>query len=437
MAIGPIDYMSSLPQVDIGRSIASGLQLGSAIRQQSQEAAQLQAAARAKLQYQQDIAAVSANPSAKAYADLALKYPQQREAYKQAWEQIDESQRKSQGETAMKTAFALESGNTEVAKKVIQDRIAALDNSNQDSTQEKSILSAIDSNPTAVKSELLRWAAFTQDPTKFAENFGKLGDESRKQAMAPAELRQANATAAGTEADAVTKGVTAKYANQNALIDYEKKGWDIKALKSDMEFKRESNRIAAINAAANREGNGLKREELKLKLQEAQMAFDDKVRGKAADVESGVGNIDNMMNTIERIKKNPSLNSVLGSLEGKDFYPNTILGTANPFGDGDQRADAIKLIDTLGSQAFLSQIPNIKGMGALSNAEGAKLEAAFQNLSRAQSEKQFRETLDEATRLLNKGRQSVSKRYGVPVGTPDTPAAPTTGVPAGWSVTER
>lgn len=207
MAIGPIDYMSAMPQIDLGRNIASGLQLGSAIRQQSQEAAQMQAAAQARAQYQADIAAVSANPTAKGYADLALKYPQQREAYKQAWEQIDEGQRKSQGETAMKTAFALESGNTEVAKKVVQDRITALENSNQDATQEKSILSAIDSNPTAVKGELLRWAAYTQDPTKFVENFAKLGQEDRAKELAPDLVRKGAADANTAVAGAIEKNI--------------------------------------------------------------------------------------------------------------------------------------------------------------------------------------------------------------------------------------
>jgi GH24 family phage-related lysozyme (muramidase) len=60
------------------------------------------------------------------------------------------------------------------------------------------------------------------------------------------------------------------------------------------------------------------------------------------------------------------------------------------------------MIDTLGSQAFLSQIPNIKGMGQLSNAEGEKLQAALQNFTRKQSEKQFRDNLAEANRLLTK-----------------------------------
>jgi hypothetical protein len=118
-----------------------------------------------------------------------------------------------------------------------------------------------------------------------------------------------------------------------------------------------------------------------------------------------------MLNTADRVLKNPSLNSVLGSIQGR--LPAFVSDEAN---------DAIALIDTLGSQAFLSQIPNVKGMGALSNAEGEKLQSALQNLTRKQSEKQFRENLSEAQRLMLKARKNISTRFGVPETTPDTPA---------------
>ncbi|MFW1812974.1 hypothetical protein ACG9HX_16980, partial [Acinetobacter ursingii] len=86
------------------------------------------------------------------------------------------------------------------------------------------------------------------------------------------------------------------------------------------------------------------------------------------------------------------MRDVIGSIEGADYYPTqaaAALNTFNPVGgsSGDDRADSIALIETLGSQAFLSQSPAIKGLGQLSNVEGDKLQAAFQNLGRKQSEK--------------------------------------------------
>jgi hypothetical protein len=62
-------------------------------------------------------------------------------------------------------------------------------------------------------------------------------------------------------------------------------------------------------------------------------------------------------------------------------------------------------------------------MGALSNAEGEKLQSALQNLTRAQSEKQFKASAKEAQRLMLIARKNIAARYGVPENVPDTPAA--------------
>ncbi len=431
MAIEPINYLGMVPQQDFLRDIQGGLQLGVGLRQAQQQAAQQERDVQMAQQYKTDIAAAMTNPSPRVFAALAAKYPAQREALKQSWEQLDAAERKSQGEAALQASFALESGNTEAAKGVLQNRIAALENSGMDASQEKLILGAIDTHPKAVRGHLLQWAAFTQDPQKLAENYGKIGGELRAGDLHTDAVREAGAKAAGAEADAQTKAVTAKYADSQALADLEKKRWDVKKIVADIDFQRESNRIAAISAAANREGNSLKREELKLKLEEARTARDDKLREKVAKAESAATSMDNMLNTVERLLKNPALNDVVGAIEGRDFYPNTLAAAATtptPYGlfssSGDDRADAIALVDNLGSQAFLSQVPTVQGMGALSNAEGEKLQSALQNLSRKQSETQFRENLREVQRLVRKGRDNVSKRYGVPLGAPDTPASP-------------
>lgn len=430
----PIDYTSGFANVPApGTSFLQGFQGGAGIAQLQLERQQKQLAVQQAQQQRADLATLSQNATPQAIAAMMIKYPSLSEQLKRGADVQSGVQQQGRLDSATQVYAALHSGAPEIATKLLKDQAAAARNSGneQDARAAEMFAQLVVDHPDFAKTTIGMRVAAAVGPEKFAESFAKLGGEQRAQELQGDLVRKggADADAAMSGADsakskAITDGVTAKYADQGAVLDLEKKGWDIKALKADMEFKRESNRIAAMNAAANRESNGLKREELKLKLQEARVAFDDKLRGKVADVESAAGNIDNMLNTIQRIKKNPSLNSVLGSMEGKAYYPNAVLGTANPFGDGDERSDAIALIETLGSQAFLSQIPNIKGMGALSNAEGEKLQAAFQNLSRAQSETQFNATLDEATRLLNKGRSTVSKRYGVPLGNPDTPAAP-------------
>jgi hypothetical protein len=408
----PINYMGAVPQLDIGKQFLSGLQAGSALGSIENTAEKQRLALAAAKQYQTDLQGALANPNPQAFAALALKYPAQREAVKQSWDQLSEADRKQEGDTMAQSYSALLSGKPEIAKQVVQAQIDARKNSGLDTSHYDNALALLDADPQKAQAALGFTLAHINDPKAFATQFGALGGEQRAQEQAPAELDKKVADASTAKSEAALKGAQAKNADQLALLDLQKKGWDIKAIQEDIGYKKESNRIAAMNAAANRESNTLKKQELGIKIQEAQTALQDKVRAKVADAESAATNIDNMLNTIVRVKQHPGLDSVVGSIQGR--LPAVI---------SDENADAIALIDTLGSQAFLSLVPTMKGQGSLSNAEGEKLQAALQNLKRAQSETQFKDNLDEAARILTKGRANVSKRYGVPLGNPDTPAA--------------
>ena len=430
--MGPINY-----QQQVANPLQQGLQgfqIGDAFRQRqlAQQAAQQQAAQQAAAEA--EVRGIMTNPNATS-SDLlravTLLPPQVAAQVNKAWEGRTAEQQQTALGHQTKVYAALKNGRPDVAAQLLEDRATALENSGQteQAAAFRAQAKAATENPAETANMLGLSLAVMPGGKDAIESFGKLGTEQRAAELQPTAVRQATATADKTEADAKTAGVTAKYADSKALLELEEKGWNVKALQADIEFKKQSTRIAAMNASLAREGNDLKRQELQLKIEDAKSARDGKVREKVATAEAGANNIDNMLNTVERIKSNKSLNSVVGSLEGKSYYPNTVMGTANPFGNGDERADAIALIETLGSQAFLAQIPSIKGMGALSNTEGDKLQSALQNLSRAQSEGQFRANLDEAARLLKKGRESLEKSSGVPLGKPDTPAAPGTRAP--------
>jgi hypothetical protein len=387
-------------------AFTQGMQRGTVMQQvQAQQQAQAQAA-QDQQALQAELAAASADP--RMIPGIMVRYPQLAEKLKIGLESMTAEQQRGQLAHGAEVASALASGRPDVAIKSLKSRAEALRNSGDERGAKAAEDAATwaESDPTSLLSATIGRMNAMPGGDKVSEGILKLFDEKRKAELQPAAVAKATA-------DATTAGVKAKYAESDAVMDLEKKGWDITKIKADIAYQRESNRIAAMNAAAGREGNDLKRQELKMKIDDAVKARDDKVRDKVATAEAGAANIDNMLNTIQRIKKNPSLNDVVGSIEGR-----------LPVVFSDEAADAAALIETLGSQAFLAQIPSIKGMGALSNAEGDKLQNALQNLSRVQSEKQFVANLEEAARILTKGRESLSKSTGVPLGKPDTPAAP-------------
>jgi hypothetical protein len=428
--MGPQNYtLSNAP--DPGQSFLQGLQSGEQrLMLQQQQAVQMQqqqAALQAQQRREEAIQAVLADPSEQNYARLISTDPKNHEAHKALFAPLDEKRKKGVVSDLLQWTAAVENGHPELAAEAMRARADMMERDAGGANPEAQALRAqadvVDANPELAARlyfmpMLYAGGAASKDAIA---NLTAMREEKRKADAAPVDLRK-------KEADATTAETTAKYADRQALADLETKGWNIKAIQNDMEVKKQANRIAVMNAQTSRANSELQRQELALKLDEARGKLAEKVREKVATAEAGASSIDNMMNTIARIKTLPGVREVVGSLEGQRFYPTqvaAVANTLNPFtSSGDDRADAIALIDTLGSQAFLAQIPSIKGMGALSNAEGEKLQSAFQNLGRAQSEKQFNATLDEATRLLMKAREGLSKSTGVPLPKPDTPAAP-------------
>lgn len=419
--MSPQDYSGAFTSLAApGDALMSGVKNGVALQQLQVERQQAEAKRAQEARMKVDLTALSANPTSQAIGQMSIKYPHLSEQFKRSFDMLEPAQKQAKLDHAAQVYAALHNGQPQIARDVLTKQATALRNSGNeaDAKAAETMAGLIEQNPDFAKTSAGLLLSSAMGPDKFATTFAALGKEDRDKALAPSELKKSEADARGAASDADTKQITAKYADSQALADLTKKQWDVKKIVADISFQKESNRIAAMNAAFNREGNALKRQELQLKIDDARTARDDKLREKVAKAESGANAMDNMLNTVERVLKNPALNDVVGSIEGR--LPSVM---------SDDGADAIALLDTLGSQAFLSQVPTVQGMGSLSNAEGEKLQSALQNLGRKQSEAQVRANLAEVQRLVKKGRDNVSKRYGVPLGSPDTPAADTAARP--------
>lgn len=423
----PINYLAQIPQPDLSQSILGGLQAGTAIRQSIDQRTAQEQEQRTQQSYMADMQAYAQKPTAQGAAQLALKYPKQAEAIGGYFKTLDAERQKAEIQFGNQVYGALTGGRADIATQLLERRVEALKNSGQDYQDEQVYLDQLKNDPQrggqAVMA-MLGYGMASLDP-KFAETHAKFGSERRADELQPAAVAKAGA-------DAQTAIVGAKFAESKAVADLQLNEAQIKKMAADTEISRMNARIAAMNAATSREANDLKRQDLQMKINDAVRERDDKLRAKAADVESARSTIDNFLNTADRVLKSKALNDVVGPIEGSDFYPTTIAGMISPpliSTNSNERADAIALIETLSSQAFLSQIPSMKGTGSLTEREGDKLQASLANLSRKQSEAQIRANLKEAQRLMLKARQNLADRYGVPDTIPDRPALPAVAVP--------
>ncbi len=220
-----------------------------------------------------------------------------------------------------------------------------------------------------------------------------------------------NPQLAKAKADASIAASGAKYADREHAAELAKKGLDIEKIRLDIANSKDDQRLQVMKAALDKEEFGLKRRELELKINKAQDEQTTKLRERAAELESSRSAIDNMLSTADRLIATPSrvVESATGPVSSR--IPTVSSDTA----------DFEETLETLGSQAFLAQIPAMKGTGTLSNAEGDKLQKALQSLSLRQSKEQLMSNLKEAQRLLLKGRANLTTRYGLPETTPDRP----------------
>lgn len=397
---------------DPSQAILGGLSIGSNLNQMAAGKAAAETAAATKKQMTVDINAVMSKdtPSASDFAGLTVKYPQFNEQFKQAWDMMGGEQQQNRINQMSDVYATLEAGNTDVAKQILETQAQAAENSGDERSAKaaRALISTIELNPATARTSVGLRLASAMGPEKFTETFTKLQSERREATIDPATLSLA-------QSKAKKAAVDSKFAESDAAIDLQKKGWDIYKIQEDTKVAKENNRIAAITAGIKREQNALKKQEMQLKLDDMKIKRDAAVREKVAAVESANSNIDNMLNTADRILQTPAgvIDDATGPIESR-------LLTID-----EDVADFEALIETIDAQAFLAQIPNITGMGALSDAEGKKLAAALQNFSLKQSPARLMENVREAQRLLLKARANIARKHGVPESIPDTPAVET------------
>ncbi|ASY45370.1 hypothetical protein CJD35_13700 [Sphingobium xenophagum] len=115
--------------------------------------------------------------------------------------------------------------------------------------------------------------------------------------------------------------------------------------------------------------------------------------------QSALDAFDRAIDTATRLKTHPGLSAAVGV---KGLTGGFLGGWVVP---GTDAADFGAELDAMKAQVFLPMVQSMKGMGALSNAEGEKLTAAIGALSTKQSEKQFGLSLDRIIKDLRTYKQ--------------------------------
>ncbi|EPE1061545.1 phage DNA ejection protein [Escherichia coli] len=347
--------------------------------------------------FQKEYAAAIQSGDRQQVRDLMTKYPGQLEKIQSGMKWADEDQRNSIGTLAAGARLA--SSSPEAMQSWLQNNAKELTRV------------GVDPNNVA--------QMYQQNPSGFGEFVDHLG----MAALGPIDYFNVQDKMAGREID---RGKLAETIRSNqageALTargqDIQIRGQNISAQNAALsrEIQRAELQEKALDRQIARESNQLKLEELKQKQADVRQKADIARADRQAAAQGAVDTFSTALDSLNEIEQSPGLSKAVG------------IRSAFPTVPGSDAANFEARLDTFKAQTFLPMVQSLKGMGALSDAEGKKLSDAVGALSPKMSEKAFRDSIGKIRNQLESKLSTVKKQFDYQEPVQNTPAQqPTTG----------
>ncbi|EEV2141009.1 phage DNA ejection protein [Escherichia coli] len=331
-------------------------------------------------EFQQAYANAYASGDRGALRQLATQYPDQIESVRKGMGFIDEDQRSSIGTLAAGARLA--SSSPEAMQSWLQNNAKEL--------------TRVGVDPNSVAQ------MYQQNPSGFGEFVDHLG----MAALGPIDYFNVQDKMAGREID---RGRLAETIRSNqageALTargqDIQIRGQNISAQNAALsrEIQRAELQEKALDRQIARESNQLKLEELKQKQADVRQKADIARADRQAAAQGAVDTFSTALDSLNEIEQSPGLSKAVG------------IRSAFPTVPGSDAANFEARLDTFKAQTFLPMVQSLKGMGALSDAEGKKLSDAVGALSPKMSEKAFRDSIGKIRNQLESKLSTVKKQF--------------------------
>ncbi|HAP0002403.1 phage DNA ejection protein [Escherichia coli] len=330
--------------------------------------------------FQKEYAAAIQSGDRQQVRDLMTKYPGQLEKIQSGMKWEDEDQRNSIGTLAAGARLAASS--PEAMQSWLQNNAKELTRV------------GVDPNNVA--------KMYQQNPSGFGEFVDHLG----MAALGPIDYFNVQDKMAGREID---RGRLAETIRSNqageALTargqDIQIRGQNISAQNAALsrEIQRAELQEKALDRQIARESNQLKLEELKQKQADVRQKADIARADRQAAAQGAVDTFSTALDSLNEIEQSPGLSKAVG------------IRSAFPTVPGSDAANFEARLDTFKAQTFLPMVQSLKGMGALSDAEGKKLSDAVGALSPKMSEKAFRDSIGKIRNQLESKLSTVKKQF--------------------------
>ncbi|MDX7389706.1 phage DNA ejection protein [Citrobacter freundii] len=246
------------------------------------------------------------------------------------------------------------------------------------------------------------WQTYQQSP----EGFTQLTDLIGMHAVGPEKYFDIQDKVAGRDIDRgklaeAIRSNQAGEALQQRGQDITVRGQNISAQNAALsrEIQRAELQDKVLDRQIARETNQIKLDELKQKQADVRQKAEIAKADRQAAAQGAVDTFSTALDSLGEIEKSPGLSKAVG------------VRSAFPTVPGSDAANFEARLDTFKAQTFLPMVASLKGMGALSDAEGKKLSDAVGALSPKMSEDAFRSSIGKIRTQLESKLGTVKKQF--------------------------
>ncbi len=404
----PINYMLDVqnPVQTAVTGLTQGMQIGQFVR--AKEQAEREAIQKQQMQQELSNFASKSNKTHDDYANIMAKYPALAEDFKRSYDVLDSGKQQATFKTASRIYAATASKRFDLAKSILENEAVGYENSGDKETAGylRQMATMAETDPEGLQT-LTGLTLASTNPSQFKDVLGALNQND----LTPFEIENKQAQAGKMKAETEkTETETLWYGDKTQA--------EINNLESQIED-RKTGRVLEQQKMQ------LDNDQFYSKLDQDQQQFYEKLNQEERKIAQTVFNVkekpEQRMERLEKVEgfataaRNASEGAKLAAQLANDAkalnestggYWNRAM--RNVPGTAEYTFD--QKLETMKSKIFLAQVDQMRGLGALTESEGAALKASIASINPNQDPKTVQESLTEVAKQLSKAAQTANKK---------------------------
>lgn len=404
----PINYMLDVqsPVQTAVTGLTQGMQIGQFV--QAKEQAEKEALQKEQMQQELSAFASKPNKTHEDYATIMARFPALAEDFKRGYDVLDSGKQQATFKTASRIYAATASKRFDLAKSILETEAVGYENAGDKETAGylRQMATMAETDPEGLQT-LTGLTLASTNPSQFKDVLGALNQND----LTPFEIENKQAQTGKTKAETEkTETETLWYGDKTQA--------EIDNIESQIED-RKTGRVLEQQKMQ------LDNDQFYSKLDQDQQQFYEKLNQEERKIAQTVFNVkekpEQRMERLEKVEgfataaRNASEGAKLAAQLANDAkalnestggYWNRAM--RNVPGTAEYTFD--QKLETMKSKIFLAQVDQMRGLGALTESEGAALKASIASINPNQDPKTVQESLTEVAKQLSKAAQTANKK---------------------------